>query len=96
MIINLVFIYLLVPTLIFLMILSGFWSYLQPPTYMAWVYAYFHSIYGVINSLIYCVMSPVYRETFVKIFIPKACHRNKVTSVVTSGNIGTTTITSHN
>ena len=97
MIINIVFICLMAPTLILLMISIGFWSKnLQPPMYMAWVYAYSHGIYGVINSLIYCVMSPVYRETFVKFFIPKACHRKKVTSVVTSGNIGTTTITSHN
>ena len=93
MIINIVFICLMAPTLILLMISIGFWSKnLQPPTYMAWVYAYSHGIYGVINSLIYCVMSPVYRETFVKIFIPKICHGNKVISIVavTTGNAGAT------
>ena len=92
MIINIVFICLMAPTLILLMISIGFWSKnLQPPAYMMWVYAYSHGIFGVINSLIYCVMSPVYRETFVKIFIPKACHRKKVTSIVavTTGNAGT-------
>ena len=93
MIINIVFICLMAPTLILLMLSIGFWSKnLQPPTYMEWVYAYSHGIYGVINSLIYCVMSPVYRETFVKIFIPKICHGNKVTSIVavTTGNAGAT------
>ena len=98
MIINVAFISLMAPTLILLMISIGFWSkILQPPTYMMWVYAYSHGIFGVINSLIYCVMSPVYRETFVKIFIPKACHRKKVTSIVTvtTGNAGVAIISSH-
>ena len=61
MIINIVFISLMAPTTILPMICIVHWSKnLQPPVFYMLVYVFSHSVFGVINSVIYCVMSSVY------------------------------------
>ena len=66
MIINIVFISFMALTTILLMICIVYWSKnLQPPVFYMWVYVFSHSVFGVINSFIYCVISSIYRKTFV-------------------------------
>lgn len=82
MIINIMFVSLMAPSLLLFIISMGFWSQgLHPPEIFMWIVTYSHTLYGLVKSLIYAFMSSVYRQTFVKVFVPKLCQRKRITAV---------------
>ena len=58
---------------------SVYWSKdLQPQEAIFWIIAYLLITYGTVNCLIYAGMCDTDRETFVRIFIPKICKKERV------------------
>ena len=75
--ITIMFVSIIITSLIveFVFIAGRFRPDLQYLEIIAWVAGYMHTLYSVINCLIYAGLSETYRKTLVRVFIPKLCWR---------------------
>ena len=78
-IVNIIFMCVMFPVSAIGIICSVYWSkQLQPPEAIIWITCYSMITYGTVNCLIYAGMCDAYRKTFVRIFIPKICPKERV------------------
>ena len=78
-IVNIIFMCVMFPVSAIGIICSVSWSkQLQPAEAIIWITCYSMITYGTVNCLIYAGMCDAYRKTFVRIFIPKICKKERV------------------